>query len=421
MPLIWGLASIAMFSVVDTFFISRLGTQALTALGFTLPVVMFCMGVIFGMSVGVSSVISRACGEGDWEKVRRLSTDAMTLTAVIVTSAALLGCLFVEHVFAYMGAGPAILPVIGHYMMTWYAGMPFLALMMIGNSIMRATGDTHTPSRIMMLTAVMNVCLDPLFIFGVGPFPRLGLAGAAATLTTTYVTTCAIAFYILIKRRNQLAPVLVHPDLTAAWKRILHVGVPAIVSNLVSPLSAGIITWMAAGTSVESVAALGIANRIEGPALMILYAISGGISIFAGQNFGAGNFGRIQEAVNVATRYALIWGAFLTGLFWFLAPILPHYFDTNPVVVGNTALYLHIVPISYGALGAMLAANASLNATGKPIPATILIFLRTFGIYVPLAYVAREHWGFAGIVAALSVTNFVIGTASFLWNKRVTQ
>ncbi len=421
LPIMWGLMALGTFSVIDTFFISRLGTGALAALGFTLPAVMFFMGVIFGMSVGVSSVVSRACGEGEWDRVRRLSTDALALTAVIATAAAIVGSLCIDAVFARMGAGPALLPEIGRYMAAWYIGMPFLAVMMISNAIMRATGDTKLPSFIMVSMAALNACLDPCFIFGLGPFPRLGMPGAAVTLATTYVVTCALALYMLAFKRRLVLPTLFHAGSTAAWRRILHVGVPAIASNMISPISAGIITWMAAGIGHETVAALSVAERIEGPALMIFYAMSGGVAIFAGQNFGAGNYGRIQQVVGVASRYALTWGALVAAAFWLLAPLLPHVFTSDARVIADTTLYLCIVPVSYGTMGMMVAANAALNAMGKPLPATVLIFLRTFGLYVPLAFLGRARFGFAGILAALCVTNITIGALSFLWNKRAAR
>ena len=125
LPLMWGMLAMTAFSVIDTLYISRLGTSALAAIGFTMPMVMFFMGIIFGLSVGTTSVIARAYGEGDFDKVRRLATDSMVMTVLIVAVSAVAGYTLIDRIFGMMGANPEILPLIHHYMAIWYCGMMF--------------------------------------------------------------------------------------------------------------------------------------------------------------------------------------------------------------------------------------------------------------------------------------------------------
>ena len=130
-PLTWGMFVMTSYNVIDALYISRLGTHALAALGFTIPVVTFFMGFIFGLSVGTTSCLSRTFGEGDAEKLRRLSTDALTLAALLIGAVALAGFFLGGHIFRYMGASEDLLPVIQKYMSIWYCGMVFLALVII--------------------------------------------------------------------------------------------------------------------------------------------------------------------------------------------------------------------------------------------------------------------------------------------------
>ena len=422
LPLAWGMLAVTSFSVADTFFISRLGTQYLAALGFCLPLLMLFMGLIFGLSVGTTSAVSRVYGEGDMEKVQRLCTDALSLTALLMVICAIVGQFTIDPVFRIIGANPDLMPLVHKYMAIWYCGWPFLGVMMVGNACIRATGDTKFVSRMMSLLAGINIVLDPFLIFGWGPFPEMKLAGAAATHVVANYLTCMISMYVLIFRRKVLKPqLLIHPGLVDSWKRVLHVAVPSIVSNQIAPISAGIITWMAASFGKEAVAALGVSTRIENVATMLLYAMGAATSIFTGQNFGAGNYGRIREVVRTGSRYAIAWGLTIAAILWGLADALPPLFDANPHVARFTALYLSWVPISYGAMGTMVISNAALNGMGRPLPATLLILLKAIIIYIPLAFVLQKYFGFQGILMALMATNFAVGFISYLWNREVAS
>lgn len=422
LPLAWGLLAMTSFTVADTYFISQLGTKPLAALGFCIPVVMFFMGIIFGLNVGTSSIVSRVYGSGDMAKVRELSTDAISLAVVVIVIASVIGHFSTEPIFRMMGANAELLPLIRKYMSIWYVALPFISLTMMGNAVCRATGDTKFVSRIMTLLAVSNLILDPLLIFGWGPFPRMELAGAAAAHVAASWLTCMVSYFFIIFRKKVIDPRrFFHAGIFRSWARIMHVAIPSVISNQIAPISAAIITWMAAGFGKEAVAALGVAGRLENVATLIFYATGAGVSIFAGQNYGAGNYGRIQQAMVIGSRYAMVWGLFVAGLFWAFAQQIPALFDSNPQVISFTAQYLHWVPVSFGAMGAMIVANAALNAMGKPLLATSLILLKAIILYVPLAYVLQKTMGFTGILAALTATNFIVGLVSYILSRKVAS
>ena len=419
-PMMWGLFAMTSFGIVDTLYISRLGTTALAALGFTMPMVMFYMGIIFGLSIGTTSVLSRAYGEGDFDKVRRLATDSLVMATIIIASAAMAGYCLINDIFRLMGAKPDLMPLIHRFMAIWYCGMTFTGMMFVCNACIRAGGNTRLPSSLMTLASVLNICIDPFLIYGWGPFPKMGFAGAALTLVISYTVAGCSGLYFLIMRKKLICFPLVYPGMMASWKKLLHVGAPSIISNLISPISAGVVTWMAADLGTEAVAALGVSTRIEGLAAMIFYALGAGVSIFTGQNFGAGNYGRVNDMSALATRYTLLWSVFTAVVLWVFADRVPLLFDTHPLVISYTAQYMRIVPVSYGAMGVMIISNAVLNAMGKPLPATMLILLRCIVLYIPLAYILQRHYGFLGILIALTITNFVVGILSHLWNKIAT-
>jgi Na+-driven multidrug efflux pump len=145
-----------------------------------------------------------------------------------------------------------------------------------------------------------------------------------------------------------------------------------------------------------------------------------GVSIFTGHNFGAGNYGRVRDMTKLANKYVFVWSIISGALMILFANEIPLLFDKDPTVIADTAQYLRIVPVSYAPLGIMIIINSALNAMGKPLPATTLILLRAFILYVPLAYIGEQQLGFIGILLALAMTNFIVGIASHLWNKVTT-
>jgi putative MATE family efflux protein len=409
-PALWGLFAMTSFSVVDTFYISRLGTAALAAFAFTIPVVTFFMGFIWGMMVATTSVLSRAYGRGDLEAVRRLGTDSLVMTLLIVLAAAVAGVFTIDPVFRLMGATEDVMPMIHRFMMVWYCGMGFTAVLLIGIACIRADGDTRLPAMLQTLAAVIN---------GWGPFPELRLLGAALTLIISYAVTGGVAFWVLL-RRGLLCLPLFHAGTFASWRTLLHVGVPSVLSSLIAPISAAVVTAIAAGLGHAAVAALGVGTRIEGLALMLFFALGQGINIFTGQNFGAGNYGRVREMTSFAMRCAFWWSAACTGVLWAFSDRIPLLFDTQPDVVRYTAEYLRYVPVSYLGFGAIVVYNTAFYAMGKSLQAVTLNILRAFVLCIPLAWVGVKYYGFTGILVSMVLTNILAGLAAHLWNKSAT-
>ena len=177
-PTIWGVFALMTFNVVDTWFVGQLGTSELAAMSFTFPVVMTLVSVSIGLSAGTSSVLARAAGQDDHEQMQRLATDAIILTMLITLALSLVGYLTIDPLFLLLGAPENLLPLIREYMVPWYAGLVLMLLPMVTMGSLRATGEASTAGRLLIASAVLNVIIDPLLIFGLAGFPRLELAGA---------------------------------------------------------------------------------------------------------------------------------------------------------------------------------------------------------------------------------------------------
>lgn len=418
-PTGFGLIAILLFAIVDTLYIGRLGAEPLAAMGFIFPINFIVMNLIRGLSVGVSSTIARAIGEGNQAKVQRLATDGLGLAVLIVTLLSLVGLTQLKAIFSLMGAEGEMLARISDYMIPWCLGVGFLIIPMVAVAVLRATGDTKTPAIIMSIAGIINIILDPFLIFGIGPFPRLELQGAALATVSSWVVAFAASLWILGKRERLIRLPLFDPKRTFnSWKGILYVGVPAAGANVMEPLSTAIIVRIISKFGEEAVAAFGVGGLLGAVLLIGIRSFSLAVVPFVGQNFGAGNYDRIRETLRFGVKVLLVWGGLAFVLLYLLSGIIAPIFNDDKAVIAAIILFLHIVPISYGMYGISALANSMFNALGKPLHASLVIILHLFVFVLPLAYLGSIIYGLKGTFVGIAVGHGVIGIIAYLMIRK---
>lgn len=422
-PMIFGVLGMVLFNLADTYFVGKLGTNQMAALTFTFPVVLVLNSLNLGIGIGASAVISKAVGENKKEKVIRLSTDSLSLGVIFATIALIIGELTIEPLFTLLGADKEIMPYIADYMRIWYAGVPFVVIPMVGNNAIRALGDTKIPGIVMIISAGINIILDPLLIFGIGFFPRLNVSGAALATVIARGITLLVSLYILIIREKVISLKIIKlNELLNSWKTILFIGIPNAVSKMIIPIGAGVITGLIATFGTAAVAGFGIATKIEFFAISIVSALSSVIPVYVGQNFGAKKFDRIREGIFVSEKFSLIFGLIIYIALALLARPISYLF-TEDVSVSNTVVtYLRIVPLGYTFQGILLIINGALNALQKPFRAAIINSSQMFIIYIPLAMLSSNYFGIKGIFISLVISYITVGSiAHFIVNKNLSN
>jgi putative MATE family efflux protein len=420
MPMLLAVMTMVAFNQVDTYFVGQLGKLELAAMGFTLPVVALIASLAQGLGVGASAVIARAIGEGDSTRVQRLATDSLILSVVIVAAVTATGLFTIDPVFRMLGATDEVLPLIRDYMSIWYVALAVVVVPMVGNATIRATGDMVTPAAIMFVAVGINIVLDPLLIFGWGPIPGYGIRGAAFATLISRVVTLIAAMYVLIYREKMLTRVI--PTVQQAfesWKSILYIGIPAGGTNMLVPVSTGIITGLVASYGNEAVAAYGVGSRIEFFALAVMMALSSTLTPFIAQNWGAGELGRVRRAATYAVQFAVAWGVIMAIILWIFSDGIGAIFNDDPAIIEIISLFLVLVPFSYALQGILMITASALNALNRPLHATVLMALRLFGLYVPLALIAQMMFGLNGIFGAAAIANILAGIASWFWLQRI--
>jgi Na+-driven multidrug efflux pump len=214
------------------------------------------------------------------------------------------------------------------------------------------------------------------------------------------------------------------PSVKELWtngRSILSIGIPAAATNLISPLSVGLITSMLARYGPEAVAGFGVASRVEAMSLIVPLAISVSIGPFVGQNWGAQQYGRISRALRLSSFFCLAWGVVVAVVLGTSAEAIASGFDSQPAVIASASRYLTIVPISYGALGVVLVFSSAFNALGKPLLSIVMAITRLLFLYLPLAYLGSQWFGVSGIFTAACLSNGAIALGTFLWYRRSNQ
>ncbi len=416
LPMIPGTLSIVLLNLADTYFVGRLGADPLAAMSFSFPVVLISGGLAMGLGIGTSTYVSHALGRQHREEAARLATQAHLLAFGIVSLLALAGLLLLTPLFSAMGATETTMPLIRTYMTIWFIGLPFVILPMVGMNVLQATGDTKIPGFVLTMSVILNIILDPVLIFGVGPIPHMGIAGAALATVIGRASSFFIVGSVLLFRERLITRAIgSFRYVLRSWGRILYVGIPAAAANILLPISMGVLTRLVSAFGTDAVAGFGAATRVESFALVFTLALSMIVTPFVGQNHGAGNQGRVQRTHKVAFLFSLAWGGVVLLVFLLAAFPVARVFNDDPDVVRVTALYLSIVAVSYGSLGIVNLTAASFNGIKKPIAAAGVAALRLFGLLIPLAFVGRELFDLIGLFGGVALGNILSGAAGYLW------
>ncbi|MCK6511493.1 MATE family efflux transporter [Myxococcota bacterium] len=424
-PMVFGILSIMLMNLIDTYFVGKLGTAQLAAISFTFPVVAFVGSIALGLAAGTTSVVSRAIGAGRWEEVQKLTTHAMLLSMLVVACFAVVGLLTIDPLFRALGAKESALPWIHDYMVIWYIGVVFLVVPMVGNGAIRASGDTRTPAVVMFFAALVNIVLDPIFIFGWGPIPRMEMAGAALTTIFSRALTLLVALWVLSRREKMLDfSSRCLQGIFASWRAVLAIGLPSAATQIATPLSLGILTGMLAGYGKETVAAFGAGGRLEMLFLMVPMAVSAALAPFVGQNWGAQRKDRVTGALRFSFMLSLVGGTLAYLVIFVMADPIARFFSNDPKVVPWITRYLWIVAFGYPLTGVVMACSATFNATNQPMKAAALALLRMPILSLPLAWLGMNWFGPQGVFWALALAQIITGMVALyvsipLWKKTI--
>jgi len=421
-PMLAGTFSMIAYNLTDTWFVSRLGTEALAAMSFTFPVVMLLEFVMRGLGTGAMTVVAHALGSGKQATAARITTHATFLSTGIALCLTAAGLLTMGPLFSRLGAAGEVLVLTQQYMWIWYLGLVIRVVHILFADIIIGSGNTKAVSVLMVGGTVLNFILDPMMIFGLWGCPKMGIQGAALATVISETIVLAGAFYFIHKRYHLILFALhTRQRIIASWRRILRIGIPTTLSSILTPLSAAIVIKIIAGYGEAAVAAVGVASRIEMFAFMIPMTVGMSMVPFVAQNYGAKRLDRIQAVRKGAMTFALVFGCSTAVIFFFIARPVGRLFSSDPEVVNILVRYIYITCFGYGFLEVHRYSGFCMTGIHRPLSSAFLNAIRVIVLMIPLAYFGSKLFGVSGIFWGRLMTDLSSGIIGIIWTGKILK
>lgn len=411
------------YNLADTYFVGKLpGVNPLAAMGFTLPVIMLIGCVFRGITIGVMTTCAQALGAQKQHRASRLVSSGALLMLLVSIVLAVLGMAFSKPLFRLFGATGETLRLVEIYMDIWFFGCATSSLCMLGNDLLIACGDSRLASLTMMLGLGVNVLLDPLFIFGWGIVPPMGIAGAAAATIISQCLGMTIVMCVLHFRHNLLVFERIPRDvLFKTWRLMLQYAGPSVIGMLMMPLGISVMTRITAEFGDVAVAAVSAAGRLEMASFVVPMSLGMTLMPFAGQNFGAKRYDRICEGRRFSMRFALF---FLTGsaiVYTVFADPIVAVFKDDPEICRIMAQCLRITSWGFAGVEIHRFAGFFYTGCGRPSVSAWLNAMRIIGMLIPLSLIALWMNSLTGLFIARLAADVLSAVIAYSLVRRMTN
>ena len=408
------------YNIADTFFVGRLGgKEPLAAMGFTFPVVMLVGCIFNGIGSGIMANMAHALGRDNPRHAARLVGAGMLLTSIVALILAVLGIASANWLFAALGAEGETLAQVRQHMDVWYFGCITAGLSMEGNKALIAAGKPKSASGMTILGMLINVVLDPILIFGLGPIPRMGIRGAAiATVVSQMVAAVTILFILnragLLHFRRMPMPVLLR-----SWQMIIRYAIPATLGMLLFPVGNAVTTRITATFGTTAVAAVSAASRLESVAFVFPMAVGMTLMPMIAQNYGARMYSRVRQCLRFAIGTAAVFLITMGVVFIIFAPRIVVYFTPEQSVQEIMILYLRIVPYGLFMVEIFRFCGFAFTGCGRPNTDAMLKALRIAGLHIPLSLLAMVLGSLAALFWARLASDVIAGVVAFIMAWRL--
>lgn len=412
-PMLFGVLSLMSFQLVDSAFIGQLGVLPLAVQGFTLPLQMVVIGIQVGLGIATTAVISKALGANETRYAKQLGGLVLMIGSVGVAIISVLIWLLRYPILSMLSAPDTVMPIIDSYWPWWLLSSWTGALLYFYYSICRAHGNTMLPGTMMMITSGVNLVLDPIFIFTFD----LGINGAALA------TIVAFSFGILVvaprvKKSHWATTQWQELNVVKSVRSIGNIMGPAMISQLLPPLSSMLATKLLAGFGTAAVAAWALGSRFEFFAIVSVLALTMSLPPMVGRLLGAKNYDDIQSLVSIAVKFILIFQLLIAVITFAVANPLALLMTSDIQVEQVLEMHLMIVPISLGSLGVCMLMVSICNALGKSYTALTVSALRLFVFFLPCLWVGSQLGGIRGLLLGACLGNICAGIAAYLTYRR---
>ncbi|MBI2581104.1 MATE family efflux transporter [Candidatus Woesearchaeota archaeon] len=416
-----------LFTLVDTFFVGRLGPEAIAAVAASFPIFFIIIALNSGMGIGVSSFVARSIGAiralrrpyqpSNFEKVNVIAENGLLIAAVLSVLTLAIGFFTIKPLVSFLGVSATVAAFMKDYLSVIYLGSGAFFLANVANAMLQGEGDAKTPMKALVIANLANIILDPLFIFGYGPFPQLGVKGAAiATIISQsigmlYSYSHLFSGKALVRLRFKK---LVYSN--EIVRGILAVSIPTTASQGMLAVGIFFLNKIVASFGSLALAGMGVAFRLESVAVLPAFAVGLATLSVIGQNIGARQYGRARLASIFSSVSAFMFMEAVGIILLLASPLLLSIFTKDAAVIAYGRQYFSIVALAYGFLGLRLIAASSFQGLGKAWQ-VLAITSFAFGLMIALAYALAFplQLGLKGVWLGIMTAHLVAGIAALLW------
>ena len=408
-----------MYSIVDMFWLGNyVGTEAIAATSLAWPLVFFMMSMAIGMSVAGTTLVSQYAGMKNLKEVKKSAGQVFMLLVLFAGILSTIGILITDPILRFMGAPEEVIILSSPYIKIIFSSIPFMFMMMTFASILRGWGDTWTPMIISAISVVINVILDPFLIIGIGPFPALGVTGAAVATLIARMVAAVVCAYLLFYGKKNLRIKLKHMKLELEKvKQILKIGVPASLGMSLVAFGFLIMMTFVSDFGTETLATYGIGTRIINMVFIITGGITGAAATMIGQNLGANNIKRAGTILRTSILISVGLLLACSTLFFVFSEQLFSIFTNDRAVLEQSKYFMLSFGFSIMGFGIFSSVQAAYQASGRTVPNMIMGMIRLWGLRVPLSYLFAFTlgWGAMGLWTGMGLSNYISAIVALAW------
>jgi putative MATE family efflux protein len=421
-PIILGNVLQTGYQLTDAFWVGRLGAAAVAAVSISFPVTFLVIALGSGLAMAGATLSAQYMGAGRQDMVNHVAAQTMVMVAITSVVLGALGYILSPFLLALLGVDRDVYDGALGFMRISFIGIIFVFVYAMFQALMRGVGQTRVPLYIVSGTVLLNFALDPLFIFGWGGIPKLGVMGAALATLVTQALAALLGMTIFLKGRHgiQLRWSGLVPD-PPYIKRAFFLGFPGSVELSTRGLGLMIMSFLVASFGTLTIAAYGVGSNVLQVVTIPAMGLSMAVSTLVGQNMGAGNIERAARVTLVGTLFGF--GALsLIGIaaYAFAPAIVAFFIPEDPAVIAEGAGFIRIMALAWGGMGIQLCIVSAFRASGNMLIAMVIALVSQWMVQFPLAYVLSKHTVLhaQGLWWSFPVTNVVVAIVSVCWFAR---